>query len=138
MADDPRVNSAGASTEAGVGRDEEACRDHPGVATELRALAYIALDRLEPAVQRLRSGPPTMAAASCASCPICTLLAVLRGERPELAVQLADQVAGLLAVLRAALDEGDPAAAHPAAEPPAEAAPPGRRVQHIRIERTGR
>ena len=57
---------------------------------------------------------------------------------PGCVEQLADQVAGLLAVLRAALDEGDPAAAHPAAEPPAEAAPSGRRVQHIRIERTGR
>jgi hypothetical protein len=107
------------------------------VAAELRALAYTALDRLEPAVQRLRTGPPTAAASTCASCPICALLAVLRGERPELAVQLADQMAGLLAVLRAALDEGDPAATRPPAQPPAEPAPSGRRVQHIRVERTG-
>lgn len=63
---------------------------------------------------------------NCTTCPVCAVLTMLRGGRSELAVRLADQVAGLLAVLRAALEEGaaprrptaaddSPPAGHPAA-----------------------
>lgn len=118
------------------------CGTHAGLGAELRAVAVLALDRLGPLLDRLRAGPATAAPAGspCAVCPVCALVAVLRGDRPELAVRLAEQAAGLLAVLQAALDEGDPGAwSAPASQAPApqesDLQPPARRVQHIRIER---
>jgi hypothetical protein len=120
----------------GGGSTDGPCGAHPGVAAELRALALVALDRLEPALQRMRAEQPTAAApATCAGCPVCALLAVLRGERPELAVTLAEHLGGLLAVLRAALEEGDPAADASPADPTAPTAGTGRRVHRIPVER---
>ncbi len=64
------------------------------------------------------------------------MLALLRGERPELAVAVAEQLGGLLAVLRTALEEGDPAAARTGpGSARAAAAGSGRRVQRIPVER---
>ena len=120
------------------------CGAHPGIGAEVRALALLALDRLEPALQRMLAEPPTApAATSCAGCPVCAVLALLRGERPELAVTVAEQLGGLLAVLRVALEEGDPAASGPPANPadpdPSAPAPgSGRRVQRIPVERVAR
>ena len=67
--------------------------------------------------------------ATCGWCPLCAGMAVLRGERPELAVRAAEHAAGLLTVLRAALAEREPAPAEPDAEEPAD------RVQHIAVHR---
>jgi hypothetical protein len=121
----------------GVG--DRACGAHAGVGAELRALALTALDRLEPVLQRLGAEQPAAPTAGpCAGCPVCALLAVLRGERPELAVTLAEQLGGLLAVLRTALEEGDPTATRPAAEPPTAPKPSERRVQRIPVERVAR
>lgn len=108
------------------------CRGHAGLSTELRTLVLGALDRFAPALDRVRAGPATAAAETCAVCPVCAAIAVLRGERPELAVRLAEQVAGLVAALRAALEEGGPAAPGPEQSP---ASPPQRTVQHIKIDR---
>ena len=116
--------------------DDGSCGAHPGIGAELRALALVALDRLEPMVARVRTEPPTApTGTSCTGCPICAVLALLRGERPELAVAVAEQLGGLLAVLRTALEEGDPAAAAPTPDPPAPGAASGRRVQRIPVER---
>jgi hypothetical protein len=82
------------------------CGGHGGLPPELRALALLALDRLEPAVERLRDLPadaPARGAAVCASCPLCAVLSVLRGERPEMAARLAEHATGLLTLLRTAL-----------------------------------
>lgn len=112
------------------------CGGHAGAAAEFRGLALAALDKLQPVLDRLRSdGPAPDAAdqpATCVACPVCAVLAALRGERPELAARLAEHAAGLLAVLRAALDEG--AGAAPQDPAPAD---PGRtrRVQHIPVAR---
>jgi hypothetical protein len=113
------------------------CGTHAGLGTELRAVAVLALDRLGPVLERVRTEPGTLQSAEvCAVCPICAVVALLRGERPELAVRLAEHAAGLLAVLQAALHEGDPAAwPHPAATAPPPPPAPTRRVQHIRVER---
>jgi hypothetical protein len=159
---------ASAEDSGGTGRGERAdaapphCDAHTGAATELRALALTALDRLEPAVQRWRTAPPAApGAATCAGCPVCAVLAVFRGERPELTGRMAAQLDGLLAVLRAALEEGDPGSAAPAPDagtstaagpdaasqtptptpsPPASAPSggSGRRVQRIPVERVAR
>jgi hypothetical protein len=123
--------------------DQESCDAHPGLGAEFRALALGALDRLEPVVERVRHEPPTESASACESCPVCAVLAVVRGERPELAARLAEQLGGLLAVLRAALEEGDPAGGAPGPGPHGTAPPtprpesgtPARTVQRIPIER---
>jgi hypothetical protein len=116
------------------------CGGHAGLAGEARALAVTVLDRLAPVLERVRTEPATAVAGEqpCAVCPVCAVIAALRGERPELAVRLAEQAAGLVSVLRAALDEGNPAPAPasgpPAAEPPP-AAPSQRVVQRIPVAR---
>lgn len=125
------------------------CDTHPGLTADLRTMAVTALDRLAPALERLAAAPEAAAQPStCAVCPVCAVLAALRGERSELAVRLAEQLTGLLTVLRAALDEGDPVAAaagsptgSPTGAPPADPPPArtnGRVVQQIPIERPGR
>jgi hypothetical protein len=88
---------------------EHGRRGHGLLAEELRTYLAGALDELEPVLERLRELPetePAPAPAACAYCPVCALIAVLRGERSELAARLAEQAAGLVAVLRTALDEG--------------------------------
>lgn len=121
----------------------ERCGGHDGLSVELRALALGTLDRLEPALHRLRSDAGPGSGGTCAVCPVCAVIAVLRGERPELAVRMADQAAGVVAVLRAALEEGGVAAPGPDhAAPGATGGPdpdapvrPSRRVQRIPVRR---
>ncbi|WP_214368528.1 hypothetical protein [Pseudonocardia sp. H11422] len=133
-------------------QDEPGCGQHgahAGLAGELRAFAITALDRLQPALERIRadaagsgdtsgSAESAPAPASCTICPICALVAAVRGERPELATRLAEQAADLLAVLRSALDEGVGAPGPVSAEPGASSAPtgPARPVQRIPVHRT--
>ena len=112
----------------------DGCGGHAGMGEDFRVLALTALDRIDPVLDRLRSEPADDAPETCASCPVCAVIAALRGERPELAVRLAEHAAGLVAVLRAALEDGAPA---PAAAD-ATARPPARRVQRIRVERRSR
>jgi hypothetical protein len=145
VADGPPVTATtagpdGEPTTAGPtgSADGPDCGGHPGFGAELRALALAALDRLEPAVHRLRDErPPSPSAPTCTGCPVCAVLAVLRGERPEPALRMGEQLSELLAVLRTALEEGDPAgvAPHTPPTPAPGAAPSGRRVQRIPIER---
>jgi hypothetical protein len=119
-------------------RSQETCGEHGALGDELRATVLAAIDRIGPVLDRMRAepaAPPGRPAPTCASCPVCAVIAALRGERPELAARLAEHAAGLLAVLRAALDEGAPA---PAGPPPASPPAAGRRVQHIYIDRPGR
>jgi hypothetical protein len=118
---------------------ETSCGGHAGLSDELRALALAAIDRIGPVLDRMRAEPAppegVRPAPTCGVCPVCAVISALRGERPELAARLAEQAAGLLAVLRAALEEGTPAPAEPAGET---APPPARRVQHIRVDRAAR
>jgi hypothetical protein len=122
-------------------RTQDGCAGHAGLGAEVRGIAVAVLDRLEPALERVRAGEPgdpADGAATCGICPVCAVLAVLRRDNPELAARVAEQAAAALAVLRAALEEGDPVAGQDAAPPPA--APPGptRRVQRIPVERVPR
>ncbi len=109
----------------------EGCGGHDGIGEDLRVLALAALDRIDPMLDRLRAEPEGDAPEACATCPLCAVIAALRGERPELGARLAEHAAGLVTVLRAALQEGAPA---PAAAAEAEQPPP-RRVQRISVER---
>jgi hypothetical protein len=118
------------------------------LAEEARLLLEALAERAEPWLNRYAdsaAAAPEPGAehspATCGWCPVCAGIAVLRGERPELAVRAAEHAAGLLAVVRSALappvpapaDPADPAApAEPRPEP--EAAP---RVQKINVRRKG-
>lgn len=112
-------------------RTDQGCGGHAGLPGELRAVVLLALERIAPLLERVTTEPAT-GAASCTNCPVCAVLAALRGERPELAVRLAEHASGLVAVLSAALEEGNPAPRPGPAQP---APAPTRTVQYIRVER---
>lgn len=100
------------------------------LAEELRLLLDAFAERAQPMLNRLAAAPEQgeHTPATCGWCPLCAGMAVLRGERPELAVKAAEHAAGLLTVLRMAL-------ATPAAEEPAPEEPARERVQHITVRR---
>jgi hypothetical protein len=120
------------TSDAGPGTDGQPL---PGarLAEELRLLLDALAERAEPMLNRLAAAPTgeqgEHTPATCGWCPLCAGMAVLRGERPELAVKAAEHAAGLLTVLRAALAEREPAAPKPADAEPAD------RVQHITVHR---
>ncbi|HKN97002.1 MAG TPA: hypothetical protein VJX10_07800 [Pseudonocardiaceae bacterium] len=105
------------------------------LAEELRLLLDALAERAEPVLNRFAAGDPDEhTPATCGWCPLCAGIAVLRGERPELAVRAAEHAAGLLAVLRSAL--ADPTQPTTPTQPPAEAErPKDDRVQHIPVRR---
>lgn len=97
------------------------------LAEELRLLLDALAERAQPLVNRwaaaAEDGEHTP--ATCGWCPLCAGIAMVRGERPELAVKAAEHAAGLLAVLRTAL----------VPEPVPDPAPSDERVQHITLRR---
>ena len=104
--------------------------------SDFRELLLDTIDRVGPILEAARTGSPDAShAATCAICPVCAVLAALRGERTELSIRLAEHAGGLLAVLRAALEEGDPVAGSPSPAQPPPSRPPGRPVQHIPVVR---
>nr|WP_166640339.1 hypothetical protein [Amycolatopsis sp. SID8362] len=79
--------------------------------------------------------------SACGWCPLCAIVAVVRGERPELVARVLEQLAQLVALLRAVLadrwepDEGvHMPGFRPAPRPPADASV-SVRVQHIAVRR---
>jgi hypothetical protein len=114
------------------------CDGHAGVSAELRALAVTALDRIEPALDRLRIEPATpMSPTTCALCPVCALMAALRGERPELVQRLAEHAGGLATLLRDALAEPGPESESASAPTTRTASGSPKLVQRIPVERVG-
>lgn len=80
------------------------------------------------------------ATGSCGWCPLCALIAIARGERPEFVARLLEHAAQLIALLRAVLaDRWDPQAGvhmpgfQPERPEPEPAGSP--RVQHIAVRR---
>lgn len=92
----------------------------------LDAMAYRAEDFLHGLLRdgEHDAGHGNGASSTCDWCPVCAAVAVARGERPELTARLAEQLAGLVTLLRQILHEGHSTAAHatprPADEPVAE------------------
>ncbi len=70
-------------------------------------------------------------ASECTGCPLCRLISVLRGDRPEVTEKMLDVVNSVVTGLRGAF-EAPPAepASDPAASPASDPAPPSR-VQPI-------
>lgn len=114
------------------------CAGHPWLTGETRQLAEQLLDHVEPWVQRLREDRPADTAdpmpATCAWCPLCALAATLRGERPELAMRLAEHASGLLAAAREALAQHGPGPQGPD-QPAAEAGDQERARRSERVQR---
>ncbi|MDX8029519.1 hypothetical protein SK803_04820 [Lentzea sp. BCCO 10_0856] len=105
------------------------------LAEELRLLIDVAAERMQPWLQRVaEAGDGSHTPETCGWCPLCNGVALLRGDRSELAAKAAEHAAGLVAVLRAALREpgAPPAAPASDAEEPADT---GQRVQHIKVVR---
>lgn len=84
---------------------------------ELRVLAERVIDRVEPALRRL-DDPDAPHWDGCSWCPLCALAAALRGERHDLLTLVSTEFDGLVAVVRAYLDEhASPTAASSASSP---------------------
>jgi hypothetical protein len=119
----------------------------PRLAEELRLLAEMVAEKAAPWLEGVVAaghGDPDQAKpedSACGWCPLCAIVAVVRGERPEFAARLLEQLAQLVALLRAVLadrwepDEGvHMPGFRPAPRPTADtAASP--RVQHITVRR---
>lgn len=107
-------------------RSSEHTAEFGPLAEELRLFAVALLDRYEPGVRSVLAGLRVEAQQAAAEpvtaptesqcpqwCPICSALALARGDRPELGGRIAEHADSLLTVLRAVLQ---PAPGH--AEPP--------------------
>ncbi|GAA3012404.1 hypothetical protein [Actinokineospora diospyrosa] len=103
------------------------------LANELALLLTATADHIAPWLDRIAATPPS--ATPCQSCPLCALVAVLRGEPNELAATGIDRLADLVALLRAVLaDRWTPGDPHmPGFQPDP---PPSGRVQHIPIRKS--
>lgn len=76
------------------------------MAEELRSLLDALASRAEPLLHKVGStADPQHTPTTCNWCPVCASMALMRGQRPELAVRAAEHAAGLLAVFRAAMQE---------------------------------
>ncbi|KAA2256548.1 hypothetical protein F0L68_26300 [Solihabitans fulvus] len=120
-----------------------------GLTEELRLLLTAVADRAQPWLQRVATAAePSESgesgqhdARTCGWCPLCAGMALLRGERPELAAKAAEHAVGLLTVLRAALREpareprSPQADGAPAEEPATAAQQDSPRVQRIEVRR---
>ncbi|MET8852241.1 hypothetical protein [Amycolatopsis sp. NPDC004625] len=119
----------------------------PRLAEEIRLLAEMVVEKAAPWLEGVVAaghGDPDQAkpdGSACGWCPLCAIVAVVRGERPEFAARLLEQLAQLVALLRAVLadrwepDEGvHMPGFRPPPRPPADAAVPVR-VQHIAVRR---
>lgn len=88
----------------------ESGHPHGRVSDELRVLAELLSERIQPWLERMAQAPepderePRQNAggggAPCTSCPVCALIVALRGDRPELLIRLAEHASGLLVVAR--------------------------------------
>ncbi|MEU0534237.1 hypothetical protein [Amycolatopsis tolypomycina] len=121
----------------------------PRLAEEIRLLAELVADKAAPWLEGVLAaghGDHTSEEAkpdgsACGWCPLCAIVAVVRGERPELVARLVEQLAQLVALLRAVLadrwepDEGVHMPGFRPAPKPAADATASTRVQHIAVRR---
>lgn len=90
----------GESDAAGESRDK--------TAEELRLLLEAVASRAEEYLLGLSGGEQGACSSdgsACGWCPLCAVISLARGERPQLGAQLPEQLAGLAAALRQALVE---------------------------------
>lgn len=141
--------------------DADGDRDVTTLAEEIRLLVDLVVERAAPwldGVAAAGHGAPAKDGAAaqesgtehadregdtsgdtgCGWCPLCALVAIARGERPEFAVRVLEQAAQLIALLRAVLADRwapDEGVHMPGYQPPPRPEPAGSRVQHIPVRR---
>ncbi|WP_020495224.1 hypothetical protein [Sciscionella marina] len=79
----------------------------PRLVAELRGLLSAFADRAEPLLRKASQSTGELP-ATCNWCPLCAALAVVRGQRPELAARAAGHGVALVDLLRAVLGEPGP------------------------------
>ena len=134
----------------------EQCHSHKSLSEELRLLLNMLADYGEPWLDRIAGVPEkdsNTVPATCNWCPLCAIVALIRGDRSELAARAAERMAMLLGQLRIALTEvaarspgesestsgeawPDEEAVAARSRPGQEPAYPGR-VQRILVRRSG-
>lgn len=82
---------------------------NPRVLHELRVLLDAFADQVEPLLRKAAKHDTGELPATCHWCPLCAAVAVVRGQRPELAARAAEQGVVLVDLLRALLGEQAPA-----------------------------
>lgn len=110
------------------------------LADELTLLIGAVADQVGPWLDRVaESGHDEHGAtrSACSYCPVCAVIAVLRGEPNELAARGVDRAADMVALLRAVLaDRWEPGEPHmPGFRPEPPEPEPAARVQRIRVRR---
>lgn len=96
---------------------------HPDLGPELRALAQLILDRLDPTLRAAAAFAADGEAGKCEQvwCPVCALAALVSGQQHPLLTVVAEHSVALLAVIRAMVDDNTPngdGPRGPAPEPP--------------------
>ncbi|WP_328442644.1 MULTISPECIES: hypothetical protein [unclassified Amycolatopsis] len=126
---------------------EEEATDGLRLAEELRLLVEMVAEKAAPWLEGVVAaghGDPDQAkpgGSACGWCPLCAIVAVVRGERPEFVARLLEQLAQLVALLRAVLadrwepDEGVHMPGFRPAPRPATDGMASPRVQHITVRR---
>jgi hypothetical protein len=111
---------------------------HPDLGPELKALAQLVLDRLDPAVRLLaaRAAASGAGPGACQQvwCPVCALAALVNGEEHPLLSVIAEHSVALMTVIRAMVDDLEaPGPDRPPPDgPPPQPSEPGR-YQHIPV-----
>lgn len=84
-------------------------RAHIDVGPELRRLAQMILDGIDPAVRAAITMASSGGPGKCQQvwCPVCALAAVVNGEQHPLVTVIADHSVALLDVIRAIVDDID-------------------------------
>ncbi|NIH79448.1 hypothetical protein [Amycolatopsis viridis] len=112
------------------------------LAEEIRLLVEMVVERAAPwldGVVAAGHGEPETPAdgTDCGWCPLCAVVALVRGEKPEFAARVLEQAAQLIALLRAVLaDRWEPQeGVHmPGFQPPPRPRPESGRVQRIPVQ----
>ena len=118
---------------------------HPDLGPELRQLAQMILDRLDPAVRlaAARAAGTGDGPGKCQQvwCPVCALAALVAGEQHPLLTVVAEHSVALLTVIRAMVENIERPPEPPPESPPPDAGPGGDeppppgagRYQHIPV-----
>jgi hypothetical protein len=117
--------------------------DGTSLAEEIRLLVEMVVERAAPWLEGVVAaghGSSEQEPSDCGWCPLCAVVAVVRGERPELVARLVDQLAQLVALLRAVLaDRWEPEQGFhmPGFRPAPKPEPASNRVQRIPVRWRG-
>ena len=101
------TNGQGPPGESHPGHGFDRSAELAEFAEELRLLAESVLERIEPALRKTALGIGQDDWSSCSWCPVCALVALLRGQRHEVVTALAEHGTAIVTVLREAL-AGEP------------------------------